>query len=118
MIFVYQETLNILAAASRDERAQFLKRFLNILPNEELNDAKSIVRRTRRRELKKAGVVPQPVTVPQPTPESLDAVTAVAEPVEDVGWWIRWTQNGNCMAMDVEKVSVPVDPSQCEVVKF
>ena len=121
--------MNILAAGSRDDRAQFLKRLLNILPREELNDAKSIVRRTRRRELKKSGVVPQPVsvpqsvsvpqpvTVPQPTPLPDSVVAAETAVVED-GWWMKWSKVGKCMAMDVEKVSVPMDPSQCTVVKF
>jgi hypothetical protein len=112
-LLLLQDTVfNWAGGATKDERALFLKRFLDLLPEVELNGVLKLVSKCKRRRKRKSlpnedysesktreepVSVPGIITVP---------VSAPGSPGPPRRWWKRW-QKADVLAMDIEKVEVP-----------
>lgn len=77
-------------SATQDERMQFLKRYLDVLPEEELNQVPNLASKAKKRR-KRARAVSAPDS-------------SVSVPAKK---WYEHYQECNIVSMDVEKVEVP-----------
>jgi hypothetical protein len=91
--------LESLSNSNQEERRDFLKRYLDILPEDELKAVLGAVShaKRRRKNIRKCepsfGDVSVPVSVPVPSPPR--------------GWWTKWKKS-EIFSIDIEKVEIPL----------
>ena len=96
---------------SRNERLQFLKRFLDLLPSEELEQVSNMASKEKKRRVRKQlyNHKPAALSAPETAGDTVSvSVQAALEP--DVRGWFRKFKKTSILALDVEKVEVPCEP--------
>ena len=101
----------LLAESDRESRHEFLRRLVNVLPEEDLKKCFSLISKTRKRRKeieaqnsKKPNEGVAAVGAGSGSVQSSNASLSVPTPLAPYGWLRDWTA-GDVVGLDVEKVS-------------